>query len=78
VIAIEARRLRAAARAARRSREIPQLRRRLGGEVRRSEDEAIAVALVEVMPAQEVFAPLTTFNPTFELEYFRFGLTAAT
>ena len=30
-----------------------------------------------VMPAQEVFAPLTTFNPTFELEYFRFGLTTA-
>ena len=30
-----------------------------------------------IMPAQEVFAPLTTVNPTFELEYFRFGLTTA-
>lgn len=30
-----------------------------------------------VIPAQEVFPPLTTFNPTFELEYFRFGLTTA-
>lgn len=30
-----------------------------------------------VIPAQEVFPPLTTFNPTFELEYFRFGLTVA-
>jgi hypothetical protein len=30
-----------------------------------------------IVPAQEVFAPLTTFNPTFELEYFRFGLTTA-
>jgi hypothetical protein len=30
-----------------------------------------------VIPAQEVFPPLTTFNPTFELEYFRFGLMTA-
>ena len=30
-----------------------------------------------IIPAQEVFPPLTTFNPTFELEYFRFGLTVA-
>jgi hypothetical protein len=30
-----------------------------------------------IMPAQEVFAPLTTVNPAFELEYFRFGLTTA-
>jgi hypothetical protein len=27
-----------------------------------------------IIPAQEVFPPLSTFNPTFELEYFRFGL----
>lgn len=30
-----------------------------------------------VIPAQEVFPPLTTFNPTFELAYFRFGLITA-
>ncbi len=30
-----------------------------------------------LIPAQEVFPPLTTFNPTFELEYFRFGLATA-
>ena len=30
-----------------------------------------------VIPAQEVFPPLSTFNPTFELEYFRFGLATA-
>jgi len=30
-----------------------------------------------VMPAQERFDPLTTFNPTFEVEYFRFGLATA-
>ncbi len=30
-----------------------------------------------IMPAQEVFPPLATFDPTFELEYFRFGLRTA-
>ena len=30
-----------------------------------------------IVPAQEVFPPLSTFNPTFELEYFRFGLRTA-
>jgi len=30
-----------------------------------------------IIPAQEVFPPLTTFDPTFELEYFRFGLRTA-
>jgi len=30
-----------------------------------------------VMPAQERFDPLTTFNPTFEIEYYRFGLATA-
>ncbi len=30
-----------------------------------------------IIPAQEVLPPLTTFNPTFELEYFRFGLATA-
>jgi hypothetical protein len=30
-----------------------------------------------VIPAQENFAPLATFNPTFEIEYFRFGLETA-
>jgi hypothetical protein len=30
-----------------------------------------------VIPAQENFAPLDTFNPTFEIEYFRFGLETA-
>ena len=30
-----------------------------------------------IIPAQEVFPPLTTFNPTFEVEYFRFGLMTA-
>ena len=30
-----------------------------------------------IVPAQEVFPPLTTFDPTFELEYFRFGLSTA-
>jgi hypothetical protein len=30
-----------------------------------------------IIPAQEVFPPLATYNPTFELEYFRFGLSIA-
>jgi hypothetical protein len=30
-----------------------------------------------LIPAQENFDPLTTFNPTFELEYWRFGLATA-
>jgi hypothetical protein len=30
-----------------------------------------------LMPAQETFDPLTTFNPTFELEYWRFGIATA-
>jgi hypothetical protein len=30
-----------------------------------------------MIPAQENFDPLTTFNPTFELEYWRFGLGTA-
>ncbi len=30
-----------------------------------------------VIPVQEVFPPLTTFNPTFELEYYAFGLNVA-
>jgi beta-xylosidase len=30
-----------------------------------------------IIPAQEVFEPLSTFNPTFELAYFRFGLETA-
>lgn len=30
-----------------------------------------------IVPAQEVFPPLSTFDPTFELEYFRFGLRTA-
>lgn len=30
-----------------------------------------------VIPVQEVFPPLTTFNPTFELEYYRFGIQTA-
>lgn len=30
-----------------------------------------------IIPAQEVFPPLATSNPTFELEYFRFGLSIA-
>jgi hypothetical protein len=30
-----------------------------------------------IIPAQEVFPPLATSNPTFELEYFRFGLETA-
>src|SRR5262245_43735557 len=30
-----------------------------------------------IIPAQEVFPPLATFNPTFELEYFRFALATA-
>lgn len=30
-----------------------------------------------IVPAQEVFSPLTTFDPAFELEYFRFGLRTA-
>ncbi|HET7811845.1 MAG TPA: hypothetical protein VFL16_14840 [Steroidobacteraceae bacterium] len=30
-----------------------------------------------LMPAQENFDPLTTYNPTFELEYFRFGIATA-
>jgi hypothetical protein len=30
-----------------------------------------------IIPAQESHPPQTTFNPTFEIEYFRFGLTTA-
>jgi len=30
-----------------------------------------------IIPAQETHAPFTTFNPTFELEYWRFGLKTA-
>ena len=30
-----------------------------------------------VIPAQENFDPLTTWNPTFELEYWRFGIATA-
>jgi hypothetical protein len=30
-----------------------------------------------IIPAQEVFPPLVTWNPTFELAYFRFGLETA-
>jgi hypothetical protein len=30
-----------------------------------------------LIPAQENFPPLETFNPTFEIEYFRFGLQTA-
>ncbi len=30
-----------------------------------------------VIPAQENFDPLTTWNPTFELEYWRFGIGTA-
>jgi hypothetical protein len=30
-----------------------------------------------MIPAQENFDPLATFNPTFELEYWRFGLATA-
>jgi hypothetical protein len=30
-----------------------------------------------VMPAQETHDPLKTFNPTFELEYWRFGIATA-
>lgn len=30
-----------------------------------------------IIPAQEVFPPLSTWNPAFELEYFRFGLAVA-
>jgi len=30
-----------------------------------------------VIPAQEVYPPLETYNPSFELEYFRFGLRIA-
>ncbi len=30
-----------------------------------------------MIPAQENFEPLETFNPTFELEYWRFGLATA-
>jgi hypothetical protein len=30
-----------------------------------------------IIPAQEVFPPLSTSDPTFELEYFRFGLRTA-
>jgi hypothetical protein len=30
-----------------------------------------------LIPAQENFDPLVTFNPTFEIEYFRFGLETA-
>jgi hypothetical protein len=30
-----------------------------------------------IVPVQEVFPPLDTFNPTFELEYYRFGIETA-
>src|SRR5690349_4515224 len=30
-----------------------------------------------IIPAQENFEPLDTFNPTFELEYWRFGIATA-
>ena len=30
-----------------------------------------------IIPAQEVFPPLVTWNPTFELAYFRYGLQTA-
>jgi hypothetical protein len=30
-----------------------------------------------LIPAQENFPPLTTYNPTFELEYWRFGVATA-
>lgn len=30
-----------------------------------------------IIPAQEVFPPLATFNPTFEIAYYRFGLETA-
>jgi hypothetical protein len=30
-----------------------------------------------IMPAQEVYPPLTTVDPAFELQYFRFGLRTA-
>lgn len=30
-----------------------------------------------IIPAQEAYPPLTTFDPAFELEYFRFGLRTA-
>ena len=30
-----------------------------------------------IIPAQEVYPPLTTFDPAFELQYFRFGLRTA-
>lgn len=30
-----------------------------------------------IVPAQEVFPPLSTFNPSFELAYFRFALSTA-
>jgi hypothetical protein len=30
-----------------------------------------------IIPAQETHPPLTTFNPTFELQYWRFGLETA-
>ena len=30
-----------------------------------------------IVPAQETHPPLTTFNPTFELQYWRFGLETA-
>jgi hypothetical protein len=30
-----------------------------------------------IIPAQEVYPPLATMNPTFELEYFHFGLATA-
>ena len=30
-----------------------------------------------VIPAQENFAPMTTWNPTFEIEYYRFGIATA-
>jgi hypothetical protein len=30
-----------------------------------------------IIPAQENFAPLTTWNPTFEIEYYRFGIATA-
>ncbi len=30
-----------------------------------------------IIPAQESFPPLTTYNPTFELEYWRYGVATA-
>ncbi|MGH1560693.1 hypothetical protein ACRAWD_29620 [Caulobacter segnis] len=30
-----------------------------------------------IIPVQENYDPLTTFNPAFELEYYRWGLETA-